>query len=70
MQEIYNEEIKGKPRKEKALVEYTRRAFNAERQKELSVYSGLEKEEFLPIPSDINIPEIFDFNNLAKILRK
>lgn len=69
VQNAYDECIKDKPKREKELSEYTRRAFNAERLKELDKYSGDETTEFLPLPKNSKLPEIFDFNNLAKIYR-
>lgn len=65
----YLREIDSKPKKENALDEYTRLAYNAERLKELGKYTGRERTEFLPLPGHLKLPEIFDYNNLAKICR-
>ncbi len=69
VQEIYDSYIKGRSKRENTLHEYTRRAYNAERLKELHLYESSEDTEFLPIPESSDLPDIFDFNNLAKIAR-
>ena len=69
VKKVYLAEIADKKNKKDALDEYTRLAYNAERLKELGKYTGREKTEFLPLPPELKLPEIFDYNNLAKIYK-
>ena len=69
VKKVYSETIAKSPKKEAALSEYTRLAYNAQRFKELGIYSGKETTEFLPLPKNSNLPQIFDYNNLARIYR-
>lgn len=69
IKKVYLEEIDKKPKKEAALDKYTRLAYNAERLKELGKYTGREKTEFLPLPPEAKLPEIFDYNALARVIR-
>lgn len=70
VQKAYDGFIKGKSVREEDLHEYTRKAYNAERLKELGKYQDDETTEFLPLPKGSKLPEVFDFNNLAEIARK
>ncbi len=69
VQKAYDEHVRGGS-KEALLSEYTRRAYNAERLKELGKYTGFKDTEFLPLPEKFGLPEIFDLNNIAKIARE
>ena len=69
VKKVYAETVAKSPKKEDELNEYTRLAYNAQRFKELGIYSGREKTEFLPLPKNSKLPQIFDFNYLAKLRR-
>ncbi len=70
VQKAYDEYIRGNSDKDALLRDYTRKAYNAERLKELHKYPRCEDTEFLPLPKKSFLPEIFDFNNLARIARE
>lgn len=47
---------------------YTREAYIAQREKELGIYKGKEKTEFVPLDTKKhNLPKIFDFNKIAEL---